>query len=426
MTCRPIAQGHGLVGKRSFRVLAKPAGARCNLDCDYCFYLDKRGLYPGSDFRMSKTVLERFLTEIIESHSGRDVSIAWQGGEPTLMGLGFFAHAVAKAQRLALPGQRIEHSLQTNGTLLDDRWGAFLKQHDFLVGISIDGPESIHNSHRRDKRGGPSFSKTMRGLEILKKHGVRYNVLCAVSSTNVDYPTEVYRFLRDECEARYLQFIPIAATEPGSKISHLSVAAESWGWFLSEIFDIWFRHDVGKIFVQIFESSLAAWLGLANPMCIFAETCGRNLALEHTGDLYSCDHFVDQEHRLGNILSETMASMVESPPQLEFGASKQTLLATGCRSCPVLFACQGECPKNRLTPTAIGERINSLCAGYKSFFLAADGPMRMLAKLIRAGRFADELYTLLSSMDPTIMCPCGSGIELAQCHLPDRSDSQPR
>ncbi len=418
MTYSPVTETHGLVGNRSFQVLAKPTGALCNLDCDYCFYLEKRTIYPGSDFRMSETVLESFLTEIIESHSDGDVSIAWQGGEPTLMGLSFFAHAVARAEKLARPGQRIEHLLQTNGTLLDERWGAFLKQHDFLVGISIDGPEFIHNSHRKDKRGGPSFSKTMRGLEILRKHDVRYNVLCAVSSTNVDYPTEVYRFLRDECEARYLQFVPIVVTGPGRTISHVSVTAESWGSFLSEIFDIWFRHDVGNIFVQIFESALAAWLGLANPMCIFAETCGRNLALEHTGDLYSCDHFVDQEHRLGNILSETMASMVETPRQLEFGESKRTLLATECRYCPMLFACQGECPRNRLTLTATGERISYLCAGYKSFFLAADGPMRMLAQLIRAGRVADELYTLLSKMDPTIMCPCGSGIALAQCHRP--------
>lgn len=419
MTCGPITETHGFVGNRSFHILAKPTGALCNLDCDYCFYLGKRALYPGSDFRMSETVLETFLTEIIESHPDEDVTIAWQGGEPTLMGLSFFAHATTRAEKLARPGQRVEHLLQTNGTLLDERLGAFLKQHDFLVGISIDGPESIHNSHRRDKRGRPSFSQAMRGLEILKKHGVRYNVLRAVSSANVDYPTEVYRFLRDECEARYLQFIPIVATEPDGRISHVSVTAESWGSFLTEIFDLWFRHDVGELFVQIFESALAAWLGMANPMCIFSERCGRYLALEHTGDLYSCDHFVDREHRLGNILSETVDSMIETPRQLEFGESKQALLCTECLGCPVLFACQGECPKNRMAFTETGERINYLCAGYKSFFLAVDGPMRMLAQLIKAGRFADELYSLLSSMDPTLMCPCGSGIMLAACHRPD-------
>jgi len=399
-----------------FLVMAKPVGPVCNLDCDYCYYLDKQSMYPKGQTRMSRSVLKAYLTQTIGAQPDGQLTIAYQGGEPTLMGLNFFRRAVETAKGIARPGQMIEHTIQTNGTLLDQEWGAFLREHDFLVGLSVDGPPDLHDVFRKDKRGRPSFSQVMNGLEILKDHHVRYNILCTVNSANAVSPLEVYRFLRDQCQGSYLQLIPIVEVDLNGGVSTRSVTPQLWGSFLTEIFDEWFRHDIGRVFVQPFEATLASWLGIDSPICVFSESCGRAVALEHNGDLYSCDHFVDNKHRLGNILSESISDLIESSVQIEFGKSKSASLPTECLTCDFLFACHGECPKNRVIPSEEGSMSNYLCTGYRHYFETVDGPMRMLAQLIRAGKYADEVYKEFSTMDPRLPCPCGSGRQAGDCH----------
>jgi uncharacterized protein len=415
----------------AFHLLAKPTGAACNLDCAYCFFLDKEVLYPGSKFRMSESLLEQYLRQLIESHQVDEVNIAWQGGEPTLMGLDFYRRVMALAEKYRRPGMRFLHTLQTNGTLLDDDWAAFLKEHDFLIGISIDGPPQLHDVYRVDKGGKPTFDKVMRGLRLLQKHGVEYNVLTTVNRVNADYPLDVYRFLRDEAGTTWMQFIPVVERinadgltlyQEGTTVSERSVQAEQFGRFLSDIFDEWVRHDVGRIFVQTFEATLRNWIGMpTSGMCVFNETCGTGLAIEHNGDLYSCDHFVEPKYLLGNIQKEHMIELVASPQQLKFGQDKRDSLPRYCRECDVRFACHGECPKNRFILTPDGEPgLNYLCAGLKGFFHHVSFPMKIMAGLIRRGREAKEVMQILDQtfagvhrLDP---CPCGSGRRFKQCH----------
>ncbi len=414
-----------------FHLLAKPTGAICNLDCAYCFFLDKEALYPGSKFRMSDSLLEQYIRQLIESHQADEVNIAWQGGEPTLMGLDFYRRAMALAEKYRRPGMRFLHTLQTNGTLLDDDWVAFFKEHDFLIGISIDGPCPLHDAYRLDKGGQPTFDKVMRGLRLLQKHAVEYNVLTTVNRVNADYPLEVYRFLRDEAGTTWMQFIPVVERlnaggltlyQEGTTVSERSVLPEQFGRFLCAIFDEWVRHDVGRIFVQTFEATLRNWLGLGSSgMCVFNETCGTGLAIEHNGDLYSCDHFVEPKYLLGNIQESHMIALVASPQQLKFGIDKRDSLPRYCMECDVRFACHGECPKNRFIQTPDGEPgLNYLCAGFKEFFHYVSFPMKLMAGLIRRGREAKEVMELLDKafanvnrLDP---CPCGSGRKFKQCH----------
>ena len=320
----------------AFHLLAKPTGAICNLDCAYCFFLDKEVFYPGSKFRMSDDVLEAYIRQLIESHRSDSVNIAWQGGEPTLMGLDFYRRMMALAEKYRRPGMRFLHTMQTNGTLLDDEWCAFLKEHDFLIGISIDGPRALHDVYRVDQGGQPTFDKVMRGLRLLQKHGVDFNVLTTVNRVNADYPLEVYRFLRDEVGTTWMQFIPVVERinadgltlyQEGSAVSERSVLAEQFGRFLSTIFDEWVTNDVGKVYVQTFEAALRNWLGMgASGMCVFNETCGTGLAIEHNGDLYSCDHFVEPNFFLGNIQQQHMIELVASPIQVKFGQDKRDTL----------------------------------------------------------------------------------------------------
>lgn len=333
-----------------------------------------------------------------------------------LMGLSFFQHALDSARKMAGPHRRLEHTIQTNGTLLNDDWGSFLRKNDFLVGISIDGPETLHNTYRKDAKGGPTFNRVHHGLEILRKHAVRFNVMCSVNSSNSHRPRELYRFLRDQCGSDFIQFIPVVVPLDDERVSSQSVSSRQWGNFLIEVFDEWFRNDVGKVFVQIFESALAAWLGLPNPMCIFADRCGASLALEHNGDLFSCDHFVDPNHLLGNIMSDDLASLMHSSAQEEFGNRKKASLSQKCLRCEVLFACHGDCPKNRFLRTSASESISYLCEGYSKFFVSADGPLKMLAQLVSSGHSAGELYRMLKKMRPETPCPCGSGLRLELCH----------
>jgi uncharacterized protein len=415
----------------AFHLLAKPSGSACNLDCAYCYFLDKEALYPGSKFRMSETALEQYIRQTIEAHQTDVVNLAWQGGEPTLMGLDFFQRAIALAEKYRRPGMSFLHTLQTNGTLLDDEWAAFFKEHGFLIGISLDGPRQLHDVYRVDKGGQPTFDRVMRGVRLLQKHGVEFNILTTVNRVNGDYPLEVYRFLRDEVGATWMQFIPVVERinaagltlyQDGTLVSDRSVHAEQFGSFLATIFDEWVRHDVGAVFVQTFEASLRNWLGLpTSGMCVFNETCGTGLALEHNGDLYACDHFVEPDFLLGNIHNMHMLELVSSPQQVKFGQDKRDSLPGACRSCEVRFACHGECPKNRFLVTADGEPgLNYLCAGFKLFFHHVEFPMKIMAGLVRRGRQAKEVMEILDHTftgvgrhDP---CPCGSGRRFNRCH----------
>jgi len=379
----------------NFSLLIKPGGAACNLACAYCFYLDKAQLYPGSPLRMPDEVLEACLRQLLDSPPGAPVEVAWQGGEPTLMGLDFFRRSLELVQRHRRPGQTVAYSLQTNGLRLDDAWCAFFKQHGFLIGLSMDGPGEMHDAYRRDKGGRGSFAQVRAAWELLQKHQVDTNILCAVHAANVSDPLAVYRFFRDGLQARFLQFIPIVERE-GEGVSARSVPAAAFGAFLSGIFDEWLRRDVGQVFVQTFDSALASWYGLPASLCIFRETCGANLVLEHNGDLYACDHFVDPPHRLGNLLERPMRALVASPQQQRFGREKRDRLPAVCRSCDVRFACQGECPRNRFLPAPDGQPgWNYLCAGYKSFFHHIDAPMRRMAELLRQGRAPAEIMPLM-------------------------------
>jgi uncharacterized protein len=382
--------------RRGFHLLVKPTGAVCNLDCAYCFYLSKELLYPGSRFRMADELLETYIRALIEAQPGPDVVVAWQGGEPTLMGLDFFRRSIDYQRRYRRPGMRIVNTLQTNGTLLDEEWCAFFREHGFLVGISIDGPRDLHDAYRLDKGGRPTFDAVMRGLRALRAARADFNVLTAVHRANQHRPLEVYRFLRDEAGARFIQFIPVVERE-GDGVSARSVEPEAWGRFLAAVFEEWVRRDVGTVFVQMFDAALASWAGEPQPLCIFAETCGDALALEHNGDVYSCDHFVEPAHRLGNIREQDLVELVASDRQRAFGQAKRDTLPRYCQACDVRFACHGECPKNRFILTPDGEPgLNYLCAGYKAFFHRVDAPMRYMAAELRAGRAPSNVMAALA------------------------------
>jgi uncharacterized protein len=418
-------------------ILAKPTGAICNLACSYCFFLDKELLYEGDRFRMSDQVLDQYIHQLVEAHDVPEVTVAWQGGEPTLMGIDFYRRSIELQEKYRKPGMTFQNTMQTNGTLLNDEWCEFFKEHDFLIGISIDGPRELHDYYRVYKRGEGSFDKVMRGLRLLQKHGVEYNVLTTVNAINADYPTEVYRFLRDEVGTDWMQFIPVvervdedgeSAHLRGTHASDRSVGAEQFGNFLITIFDEWVRHDVGRVFVQGFEAAARNWMGLSSGMCVFNETCGTGLALEHNGDLYSCDHFVDPDFLVGNITDTDMKDIVAGKQQYDFGQDKSTTLPQYCLDCDVRFACHGECPKNRFIETPDGEPgLNYLCAGFKDFFHHVDGPMKIMVNAMRAGRYADEVMTVLSQDERTFdaslkevgrngLCPCGSGEKVKRCH----------
>ena len=381
----------------TFHVMAKPTGALCNLDCTYCFFLKKERLYAGSSPRMSDEVMETYVRQTLQGQSGPTATLAWQGGEPTLMGVDFFERVVAAEAKHRRPGVMVERTLQTNGVLLDERWCRFLRENGFLVGLSIDGPRAMHDAWRVDKAGKPTFDKVLNAVRLLKEHGVEFNVLCTVHSRNGDHPLEVYRFFRDELGARYIQFIPIVEREndtgyqEGSTVTERSVGAEQYGRFLSDVFDEWVERDVGDVFVLNFDFSLANWIG-SPTACIFSPTCGDAVALERNGDLYSCDHFVEPKHLVGNILETPLVELLASEKQRAFGRAKFETLPKFCRECDVLFACYGECPKNRFIKTPDGEDgLNYLCAGYKHFFRHVDRPMRIMASLLRQGRPVPEV-----------------------------------
>lgn len=408
----------------TFTILAKPTGAICNLDCSYCFYLQKEKLYPGSKFRMSDEVLESYLKAYLGSHPGSQVELMWQGGEPTLMGLDFFGKAVTLAQRYKRAGATVHHGLQTNGIALDVKWCRFLKEHDFLVGLSLDGPGDCHDAYRVDKSGAGTVEKVEHAWKLLKEHGVETNILCTVHRANSHRALEVYRYFRDRLGARYLQFIPVVEHQGEGRVSERSVEPESWGSFLNSIFDEWVVRDVGEVFVQIFDSALAAWVGAPRGMCVFEENCGNALALEHNGDLYSCDHFVEPRYLLGNVQEEALLSLARSEAQREFGRAKSATLPQYCRECEVRFACNGECPRNRFAVTPDGEGgLNYLCAGYRAFFRRVNAPMNMMRNLYLQRKPPAAIKSLLkerfAASLPDEPCPCGAGRAFARCHGAD-------
>ncbi|MCY3771683.1 MAG: anaerobic sulfatase maturase [Gemmatimonadetes bacterium] len=420
----------------AFHVMMKPRGAICNLDCKYCYFLAKEDLYPGSRFRMSDDLLEEYVRQYIDAQQVPEVTFAWQGGEPTLMGLEFFQKAVELQKKHQKPNTRIFNSLQTNGTLLDADWCRFFHENDFLIGLSLDGPRVLHDAYRVDKGGKPTFDVVMGAAEMMRTHEVEFNILTTVHAANAEHPVEVYRFMRDVVKTRFLQFIPIVERDndtgyqEGNEVTNRSVTGKQYGRFLIRIFDEWVRRDVGKMYVQIFDVSLAAWSGQSPGLCIFMETCGDALALEHNGDLYACDHYVEPDYLLGNITEIPMMEMVLSEQQRAFGQAKLDTLPQYCLSCDVRFICNGGCPKNRIIRTPDGEPgLNYLCEGYKAFFHHIDGPMRFMANELHhrrapanvmsfirqreADHRKQERFRTVGRNDP---CPCGSGLKFKRCH----------
>lgn len=426
----------------AFHVMTKPTGPICNLDCTYCFYLEKEKLYPNdSGWAMTEETLEAYIRQYIEAQDVPEIQFAWQGGEPTILGVEFFERAVELQKRYA-NGKRINNAFQTNGILLDDRWGEFFAQNGFLVGISIDGPRELHDAYRRDKGGRGTFDKVVRGIETLKKHRVEFNTLTCVNRKNSYRPLEVYRFLKS-AGSGFMQFIPIVEriadgtdedqlvlVSPDypdkATVSRWSVEPLQFGKFLSAVFDEWVRQDVGECFVQIFDVALEAWVGYNPSLCVFSERCGNAMALEHNGDLYSCDHFVYPENRLGNIMDQGIRGLADSDMQKRFGNHKADSLPAYCRSCEVRFVCNGECPKHRFIKTPDGETgLNYLCAGYKHFFAHIAPYMEFMANELRAQRPPANVRMFAAQRDmqaagkrgagPNDPCPCGSGRKFKKC-----------
>jgi uncharacterized protein len=397
-----------------FHIMTKPIGPICNLDCSYCFYLEKENLYPGSKhWAMQPDLLERYIREFIAAQppEAPEIQFAWQGGEPTLLGVDFFCNVVA-LQRKYAAGRTIHNALQTNATLIDDEWAAFFAENRFLIGVSIDGPRELHDCYRVDKGHAPTFDRVLRGIACLKSHAVEFNTLTVVHRQNAQHPLDVYRFLK-EAGSGFIQFIPVVerkAAQPGSdglvliqpsssqlaEVTGWSVEPLAYGKFLAAIFDEWVKRDVGSVFIQQFDVALESWLGLEQTLCVFRPTCGSALALEHNGDLYSCDHYVYPEHKLGNIADSDLRPMVSSPQQKAFGLAKRDTLPKMCRQCDVRFACNGECPKHRFLTTPDGEPgLNYLCAGYKHFFHHIDPFMQFMASELRAGRPPANIMRIL-------------------------------
>ena len=398
-----------------FHAMVKPTGAICNLDCTYCYYLHKEDLL-GSDskFRVSDEILETHIRQYIEGQRGDEVVFSWQGGEPTLLGVGFFEKVVALEKKYQRLGLHIENDLQTNGTLLNDEWYSFLRENKFLVGLSIDGPQELHDRFRVNKGGQPTFDKVFAASQELHKHGIPFNTLTVINRVNAKKPLDVYRFLSRELRPRQLQFIPCvepqvftntapqkwdpatlpvqgsSAARPGnpdSVVTDWSVDPDDWGYFLRKVWDDWFRRDYGKVHVNLFETAVAQWMGLDSQLCVFGEFCGKGVAVEHDGSVYSCDHYVYPEYKLGRITQKHISRMVFSDEQKKFGFVKRDGLPRQRRECEYNFACHGECPKNWLIRTPDGEPgLNYLCSGLQKFWRHIDHDMPdILERVKRAG-----------------------------------------
>ncbi|HIF9408432.1 TPA: anaerobic sulfatase maturase [Photobacterium damselae] len=417
-------QFNGKASKR-LHVMAKPIGAVCNIDCTYCYYLSKQSLLEykkGCSPMMDDDTLDIYIRQYIEGQNTGEIVFSWQGGEPTILGIAYFEKIVALQQKYQPEGVKIVNDLQTNGTLLNDDWCAFFKRNDFLVGLSIDGPEMLHNAYRTNRASRGTFRQVMLAVELLHKYNVRFATLTCVNNLTSKNALQVYRFLRDEVRSPQMQFIPIVEQKtfrntapqtwkpndqliqgdsrlvPSNKdavVESWCVSAEDWGDFLISIFDEWILHDFGKVFIQYFEASVETWMGRKNPLCTLGELCGKGLAMEPNGDVFMCDHYVYPEYKAGNIHQKTLETLAYSKSQQQFGYAKSRTLTKQCQNCDYLFACYGECPKNRFIRTAEGEPgLNYLCAGWKKFFSHADKSLayilRLLGHPVVHGQFSDQ------------------------------------
>jgi uncharacterized protein len=416
---------------QSFQVFAKPVGAACNLECRYCYYLKKQELYPGGEsFRMSDDVLEAYIVQTIEASPGEGVSFLWHGGEPTLLGLDYFRRIVALQRKHRPRDRRIVNGIQTNGTLLDEEWCRFFAEEGFAVGLSLDGPQPVHDRYRVAKGENATYRGVMQAYKLLRRHRVLCDLLCVVHAENVKQPIPLYRFFK-EIKAEHLGFLPLVEPQPDAPggVSDRTVPAEALGEFLCTIFDEWVRRDVGRLRVQIFAEALStAWEGPT--LCIFRKTCGDLPVVEHNGDFFSCDHFVDPEHRVGNLLKTPLSELIDHPAQQAFGQAKWDALPRTCRECEVLSMCHGGCPKDRILATPDGEAgLNYLCAGFKRFFTHCRPYALETIRLRREGRPAERLMQVARTThaeafpgtarnDP---CPCGSGRKYKKCCLAKRS-----
>ena len=428
-----------------FHLLTKPSGSTCNLDCTYCFFLSKEALYPNAKSRMSEATLEAYIKQLLESQRTPTVTVAWQGGEPTLMGADFFKKSVEFVNKYRKPQQEVEYTFQTNGVLLDDEWCAFLKEYNFLVGLSVDGTQEMHDTYRLNKGGEGTFKQVMRGHSYLRKHEIDFNILCTVNAANQHHGRKVYRFFRDELQAQWMQFIPIIEratletlpianlgwserpggerllyTQAGDLVTERSVGGEQYGRFLVDIYEEWIRADVGQVYVQLFDVTLHAYFG-EHMLCIHAPTCGYGPALEHNGDFYSCDHYVEPDYLLGNIHETHMLEMVASQRQRTFGDNKRDLLTRQCQECEVRMLCNGGCPKDRFVLSRDGQPgHNYLCDGLFFFFDHVRPSMNIMAQLVQRGQPAARVMEWVAAQDKergrNDPCPCGSGKKFKACH----------
>ena len=398
---------------RPLYVMLKPAGARCNLRCRYCYYLEKDHLYAGNDAHfMSERLLEKFIADYMQAQTTPEVLFTWHGGEALLRPIAFYERALQLQRRYAR-GRQVVNSIQTNGTLLTPEWCEFLRENGFLVGISIDGPRNVHDAYRRTSADGPSFDRVMQGLQLLKDHHVEWNALAVVNNLNVEKPREFYRFFKD-IGCQYLQFAPIVerivsrddgltlapGMQEGGRLTSHSITPSQWGRFLCELFDEWVVADVGSIFVQIFDATLANWVGVTPGICSLSAHCGHAAVMEHNGDVFSCDHFVFPEYRLGNLNEKTITEMVYSPQQQRFAQMKTAMLPRQCRECPFLFACHGECPKNRFLRDKYGNAgLNYLCEGYRQFFSHVTPHMNFMRRELQAGRPPANIMQALNTIN---------------------------
>jgi uncharacterized protein len=425
----------------AFNVMLKPAGPACNLCCTYCYYLEKKNLFNETpDSRMSDDLLENFTRQFIEANEIPVVTFTWQGGEPTLMGLDFFKKAIEYQKKYA-GGKRIENAFQTNGTRLNDDWCKFLADNKMLVGISIDGEEHCHDKYRKTNSGGSTFKRVMKGIELCMKHKVEFNTLSVVNDYNVHYATETYRFLK-KIGSGFIQFLPVIERSNGNtagnalslvapvhgeaEVTSWSVGAADFGKFLITIFDEWVRNDVAKYYVQIFDATLANYVGENPGLCVFSETCGDALVMEHNGNLYSCDHFVYPEYYLGNITETPLIELVKKQVQFDFGIDKRNSLPRQCLQCEVRYACHGECPKHRFLMTADGKPgLNYLCEGYMQFFRHVEPYMDFMAKELKSERAPANVMNWIKNRENQVVkmvkperndpCPCGSGRKFKNC-----------